>query len=526
MNLIFLRHGEATDNVKEIISDREIYFSVLTEAGIETVKESIKGLPDKIDKMYVSPFPRTIQTANLVYKHYPKCEVIIENRLHEIYHGKYTGLKNNEDLDNTRIRQIGGDYFVRFGQYGENKYEIEERLSNFLVDVYNNNMSDNTVLIVSHGSITSYMKRLLSIKSPHIQTGKMERFDDVDFSHLFKYIRKLKSIKNKCIKDRINIINNLSICDITKKNLIKLCKKEFNCIEFPDDYFNSLIDGFATNNLKQISDGHFDNGTILICFYNNSSNLIDLFMNHYISLGIKNYVLIDNNSTDNSTELYKKYSKKANISFWKITDKFNCNSMSGWKQRIMDYYGINRGYITVDADELLIYKDYKTIKFDEFVKKQKAKCLKTMMLDVYSKEGLYKGTLEDYKYVDKGTYKVSERKPYGVRFYGGPRSRMFGINPSLQKIPYMFYTGKETYVNDHYYYPFDVNNKALFCTYLLHYKFLPEDKEKYELFVKDERHWNNSSEYKAYNEVSKNDKNATFYDENISIRLEDIDYKF
>lgn len=524
MNIIFLRHGEATDNVREIISDREIYFSILTEEGIKTVKESIKGLPNKIDKIYVSPFPRTIQTANLVYEKYPKCEVIIENRLHEINHGKYSGEKNNEDLDNVRKLQIAGDYFSRLGQYGENKYDIEERLSNFLLDVYKNNMIDSTVLIVSHGSVTSYMKRLLNIKSPHIKTGKMEEFDNVDFSYLFKYIKELKRIKNNYIKNRINIVNNLEINNNTKRNLIKLCKKEFNNIEFPTDYFNSLIDGFSTKNLNQINDGHFDDGIILICIYNNSSNLIDLFMNHYIKLGINNFVLVDNNSTDNSTELYKKYSENVNISFWKVTDKFNCNSMSAWKQRIIDFYGINRGYITVDADELLIYKDYKNIPFEKFIKKQKVKCIKTMMMDVYSKEGLYKGNLEDFKYVDKGTYKVSERKPYGNRFYGGPRSRIFNINPSLQKISYMYYTGKEIYVNDHYYYPFNISNKAKYCAYLLHYKFLKEDKEKYELFVKDERHWNNSHEYKVYTKDS--NSNITFYDDNISIRIEDIDYRF
>ena len=77
MNLIFLRHGEATDNVKELISDKEIYWSILTENGIQTVLESIKELPNKIDKMYVSPFPRTIETAHYVYEKYPNIEVEI-----------------------------------------------------------------------------------------------------------------------------------------------------------------------------------------------------------------------------------------------------------------------------------------------------------------------------------------------------------------------------------------------------------------------------------------------------------------
>ena len=69
MNIIFMRHGEATDNVKELISDREIYWSTLTENGKETVIESLKSLPKEITKIYVSPFPRTIQTAHKAKEH-------------------------------------------------------------------------------------------------------------------------------------------------------------------------------------------------------------------------------------------------------------------------------------------------------------------------------------------------------------------------------------------------------------------------------------------------------------------------
>ena len=168
-----MRHGEATDNVNELISDKEIYWSVLTEKGKNTVLETINNITQKIDKIYVSPFPRTIETAHFLYLKYPKTEVIIEKRLHEIYYGKYSFKKNNNDLDNTRLKQIDGDYFVRFGEYGENKYDIERRLCDFLNDVYKNNFDNNTIVIISHGSIISYIKRILNIfssfPSPSIQ---------------------------------------------------------------------------------------------------------------------------------------------------------------------------------------------------------------------------------------------------------------------------------------------------------------------------------------------------------------------
>ena len=194
MNIIFLRHGEATDNVNELISDKEIYWSILTEKGKQTVKDSIKQLPTSIDKMYVSPLPRTIETAHYVYEKYPNIDVTIENRIREIYYGKYSHQKNNEDLDNTRIKQIAGDYFVRFGEYGENKLEIETRLCEFLSEIYNS--KEKNILIVSHGSVISYIKRILDVKSSHIKTGQIEIFNDIEFDNLFKHIERLKNIKN------------------------------------------------------------------------------------------------------------------------------------------------------------------------------------------------------------------------------------------------------------------------------------------------------------------------------------------
>ena len=184
MNIIFLRHGEATDNVAELISDEEIYWSVLTDNGRKDVLKSIELLPNNIDKMYVSPLPRTIETAHHIYLKYPNIDVKIDNRIREIRYGKYSHCKNNDELDEVRKRQINGDYLIRFGEYGENKLEIEKRLSEFLKDIYNT--SYKNILIVSHGSVISYMKRLLNIKTSHIKKGEVEIFNDVDFDYFFK----------------------------------------------------------------------------------------------------------------------------------------------------------------------------------------------------------------------------------------------------------------------------------------------------------------------------------------------------
>ncbi len=508
MNIIFMRHGESTDNTKELISDKEIYWSILTENGVETALESVKGLPKKIDKIYVSPFPRTIETAHFVFEKYPTTDVIIDNRIREINSGKYSHKKNNSDLDNTRIKQINGDYFVRFGDYGDNKYSIENRLCDFLKDIYENNFKNNTILIVSHGSIIAYIKRILGINSPHIKTGKVEEFIDVNFEHAFAYIKKLNKIRLNEIKKRVEIINKLEINSNLKNNLIKMIKKEFNNIEFTDEVFLNYINGLSTKKLKKINNSKFDNGIILICFYNNFENFARKWMEHYMSIGIKNFVLIDNNSTDDSTKLLKEYESVVNISFWKINEMYNCYKMCGWKQQIFEYYGNNKIYLTVDSDELFIYKNYKEISLKNFIKEEQISSIKTMMLDVYSNQNIYNGKLKDFKYVDKNTYKTSTLVPYGVRFLGGPRFRVLGINPSLQKVSLIKYTGKEVYINDHFYYPWNINNKAVFCSYLLHYNLLSED-----------GHLDNYKEYKIYE-----NKNVNFYDKKYSILIDDIEF--
>jgi len=188
-----MRHGEATDNVKELISDKEIYWSILTEKGIEAVKEAVSYLPNNIDAMYVSPLPRTIETAHYVFEKYPHINVVIEDRIREIQYGKFSHSKNNEELDEIRRKQIAGDYLTRFGDYGENKLDIEKRLTNFLIDISNTDY--HNVLIVSHGSVISYMKRLLNVTSSHIQKGKVEIFNDVKFDELLDYSKTLNNIK-------------------------------------------------------------------------------------------------------------------------------------------------------------------------------------------------------------------------------------------------------------------------------------------------------------------------------------------
>ena len=64
--IVFVRHGEADNNVKRLLVGRHIE-SHLTECGIQQVKDTGQHLRKfKIDKVYVSPVTRAIETAKII----------------------------------------------------------------------------------------------------------------------------------------------------------------------------------------------------------------------------------------------------------------------------------------------------------------------------------------------------------------------------------------------------------------------------------------------------------------------------
>lgn len=99
MNIIFMRHGEAVDNVRGVLSCKEIRCSVLTEAGFCQVAKSVSRLPREIDKIYSSPLIRTLQTAKEIMKA-SGAEVIIDNRIREIDWGEF---EEFSDIDFSKL---------------------------------------------------------------------------------------------------------------------------------------------------------------------------------------------------------------------------------------------------------------------------------------------------------------------------------------------------------------------------------------------------------------------------------------
>ena len=103
MNLIFMRHGEARDNVEQILSSDNLACSFLTERGIEQVRTVVNKIKN-IDKVYYSPLVRTVQTAHFFRQANLDVEFVVDKRIREINYGVYSDKKNNFNLD--RVREL------------------------------------------------------------------------------------------------------------------------------------------------------------------------------------------------------------------------------------------------------------------------------------------------------------------------------------------------------------------------------------------------------------------------------------
>jgi probable phosphoglycerate mutase len=163
---IFMRHGQAENNVSRILVGRHIE-SHLTEYGRQQVADSAKQLKSiPIDKVYVSPVLRTVETAQIV------CQILgvdyrVDERLYETEMGKLVGM-NYEELT-TKY----GDLFLRFySEYDpvlesfgvETFASIKRRIKSLLDDLLQKHEESNVLMVTHLDPIKAALATLLDLK--------------------------------------------------------------------------------------------------------------------------------------------------------------------------------------------------------------------------------------------------------------------------------------------------------------------------------------------------------------------------
>ena len=145
-----LRHGEAENNTKMVISSRAENPHHLTEKGRGQVAAAAEWLADKkIDLVFVSPFVRTRETAAIVAKrlNLSSEKIIIEKSIHELDAGAYNGMDFRDFISKFPFDQR----FDMRPPEGENYVDIKKRMGDFVYSL-EKKYSGKRILIVTHDS--------------------------------------------------------------------------------------------------------------------------------------------------------------------------------------------------------------------------------------------------------------------------------------------------------------------------------------------------------------------------------------
>jgi probable phosphoglycerate mutase len=161
-----MRHGQAENNVNRILVGRHIE-SHLTEYGRQQVEDTARYLQNvPIEKLYVSPVIRTVETAKIVSK-ILGINYEIDERLYEIDLGRLVGMNYDDIIDKY------GNLFLKFyaetdstlSNYGVESFSAVKRRIKALMDEITDKEHDKNVLLISHlDPIKAAISVLLDLK--------------------------------------------------------------------------------------------------------------------------------------------------------------------------------------------------------------------------------------------------------------------------------------------------------------------------------------------------------------------------
>jgi len=164
-SIIFLRHGQAKNNIERVLAGRTDGVS-LTDKGIKQAQSIAKFLkPMKISAIYSSPIERATKTAEIVAKH-NKIDYTTDERLIELDMGKFTGQRYDE------VFEKHGNVFLKFyeGQIEiahngvETFTEVKKRVLSMVDHLLKEHHDENVVLVTHMDPIKSMLATVMDLK--------------------------------------------------------------------------------------------------------------------------------------------------------------------------------------------------------------------------------------------------------------------------------------------------------------------------------------------------------------------------
>lgn len=251
----------------------------------------------------------------------------------------------------------------------------------------------------------------------------------------------------------------------------------------------------------------------------NEADRLPFVLEHHRRLGVHQFLIVDNASTDGSAGLLQ---AQPDVSLWRTAGSYKASRFGmDWLTWLMSRHGHGHWCLTLDADEILIYPHWQTrplAALTGWLDGQGLDALGALTVDLYPKGPVSQGgpatgddPLRHLGWFDAGNHQVKvQPRMQNLWIQGGVRARAFFASdprraPTLNKIPLVRWNRRFAYVNStHALLPprlnrvYATDGGMLTSGVLLHTKFLPGIVER----SRDEKtrgeHFADGAQYASY----------------------------
>lgn len=151
-NFIFIRHGEAENNVLGVADSSPDSKHKLTAKGIGQIVQAVKVLKDQNitpDLVYASDLLRAKQTAEIISDNFGSVPIERTSLINEINFGEFNG----QAIDKWKEARDGSDDFFSYRpEGGESFDDVKDRLTRFMNEVATKHQG-KTIIVATHGAM-------------------------------------------------------------------------------------------------------------------------------------------------------------------------------------------------------------------------------------------------------------------------------------------------------------------------------------------------------------------------------------
>jgi len=250
-------------------------------------------------------------------------------------------------------------------------------------------------------------------------------------------------------------------------------------------------------------------GPVVFAVMRNEALRLPRFLDHYRALGAARFVVVDNNSSDNTADILR---AQGDVCLYATGSHFY--GKEAWLDHLLRQHGVDRWCVVADADELLVYPGSDRLELPglcRYLEETRCNAVHAILLDLYPRElngnegsPTGQGTFEQTWYFDP--FPSLRRVPrhfyrgsgLDFRFEGGSRERIFGVAACCSKFP-LFHYRPGMFLTDGQHYLEGARFSELRAV-LYHFKYLPDFAQHVREEAVRGQHWKGAVEYRTYAE--------------------------